>query len=146
MTGKHTRFGKFISTIAYTNVVGFLRVGYLFIFPLLPRDHIVVLGVVHHGCVPSVRFRYLKLQVWIVLWWRQFPLPCKLCALQRWPSNLVLWQRTSRCVTVGIHRSTRWNRHAVFWSNRHVHSSRFCVSRRPRTFSSSLAPRIGQAC
>ena len=22
MTGKHTRFGKFISTIAYTNVVG----------------------------------------------------------------------------------------------------------------------------
>ena len=104
------------------------------------------LGVVHHGCVPSVRFRYLKLKFWIVLWWRQFPLPCKLCALQRWPSNLVLWQRTSRCVTVGIHRSTRWNRHAVFWSNRHVHSSRFCVSRRPRTLSSSLAPRIEQAC
>ena len=31
------------------------------------------LRVVHHCCVPSVHFRYLKLQFWMVLWWRQFP-------------------------------------------------------------------------
>ena len=59
MTGKHTEFGKFISTIAYTNVVGhFEMVFYSFSLFFLAVSLFFVSFIM--AVFASVRFRYLS--------------------------------------------------------------------------------------
>ena len=79
-----------LSTIAYIYVVGLFKMRIysfsLFFFAMswfLVSFIMAVFLLYDFGILRRFKF-------WIVLWWRQFPLPCKLCALQRWPSDLVL--------------------------------------------------------
>ena len=62
-----------------------------------PPCRVFDLGVVHEGCAPYERLRNLQtFGIQSSRWWRHVPLICKSCTVQRWPSNLVLWQRSKR--------------------------------------------------